>query len=1217
MLRRTLVGLVLCILTGTLVAQTRQFLVAPEYTTGTATNPQAAAIGDFNGDGNLDIAVANSNTNTISILLGKGDGTFATHVDYVTGTKPLGVVVADFNGDGKLDLAVTNSVSNTVSILLGNGDGSFQGKTDYATGRGPQGIAVGNFTGSGNLSLVVTNATDGTVGILLGNGNGTFSPVTSSTTYNTGFNPTSVAVGDVNGDGIPDLVVANDNNNNVVSVLLGNGTAGVGNGTFQGQIQYGTGGNPVSVALAYLNGTSKPLDIVVANQQGNSVSILIGNGTGGFAAHVDYPTAAFPTAVTVADFNGDGNTDIAVSAGNGNTISVLWGVGNGTMLGQMNAGTGDIPYAVVAGDFNNDGFTDLATADSGDNSVTVVLSNGNKTFQARTDYPAGATPFSIVTSDFNGDGLLDLAVTNTGTASAISVLLGNGDGTFQGPNHFSTETIANTPTDPYGLAVGNFTGNSIPDLAVTNYGTGTVGIMLGVENNGLGNGTFQADTTYTVGSEPSAVAIGDVNGDGVPDVVVANYHTDNVSVLLGQTTNGVANGQFGAATNYAVGNGPIAVALADLTGNKILDIVVVNETDSSASVLLGNGDGTFQTQVAYPTGPGGNPLGVAVQDFNGDGIPDLAVADFLTQQVSILLGNGDGTFQGPKTYGTGNANPSSIVVADFNGDGKWDLALTSTPSGLYPGNLVILLLGNGDGTFQAPSLYGVGSLAYSGVVGDFNGDGALDLAVANGRAGSVSVLLNQAGTAITVGSSGNPSPYGQLVTLRATVAASVSNGTGPTGTVTIKNGNAVIGSGTLTGGVVSVTTTALPVGADNLSVVYSGDANYQAHTVGFTQTVHQAGTSTQLSSSNPQSAPTQAVTFTAIVNPNTSGAPTGTVTFSDGTTAIGTVAVALVSGAVQASLTTSTLAVGTHTITAAYNGDVNFTVSTSPVVSQVVGQASTTTALSSSQSSPILNQSVTFTATVNPTVSLSTNPTGTVTFFDGNAKVGSASLSAGVATFTTSSLAAGTHAITGAYSGDSNYLMSTSPVENLIVTAPGFSLSAGTLSPPSVAPGSSASSSVTVTAVGGLNPSTVALSCNVTPATTPAATCAVGAISVANNVGTAKLTVTTAGPQAALATPAGQKGSGTMFALALMVPAMLLGGAGLNKPNRRKLLGFCLIFLVLSGCAFQVACGGGGTTTTTTSTGNSGTPAGSYSVVVTGSANGTQHTANSVSLTVN
>jgi hypothetical protein len=720
----------------------------------------------------------------------------------------------------------------------------------------------------------------------------------------------------------------------------------------------------------------------------------------------------------------------------------------------------------------------------------------------------------------------------------------------------------------------------------------------------VGNGTFLEHVDFPVGSEPTAVATGDFNGDGNLDLVVANFHVNTVSVLLGK-----GDGTFNAAVNYNVGHGPISVAVADLNGDHKLDLVVVNETDNNASVLLGNGDGTFNAQVAYPTGVGGNPLSVVIGDFNGDGIPDLAVADFQTQQVSVLLGNGDGSFQTVKAYSTG-ANPSSIVAADFNGDGKLDLALTSTPLGSSPGNLVSLLLGNGDGTFGAPALFGAGYLSYSSAVGDFNRDGAPDLAVANGGSNTVSLLLNVQGTAMNIQSSGNPSAFGQSVAFTTTVSASVSNGSAPTGTVTVKNGSTTIGSGALVGGKFSVSTTTLPVGADSLSAIYSGDSNYQTHTVGLTQTVQAAGTNTTLVSSANPSTPNQSITFSATVTSNTTGQPTGTVTFKDGTTTLGS---SSVNGSGVATFSTSTLILGTHGITAVYSGSATFNGSTSSVLSQVVQKANTTTTLSSNPTSANLNQSVTFTATVAP--GTAGVPTGMVTFLDGTTSLGSSALNgSGVANFSTGALTAGTHSITAAYGGDNNFNASSSTVASVAVAAPGFSISAAALSPSAVAPGASATSTITINPQGGLNPTTVALTCSVSAGASPAPTCSLGTISATNNIGSSVLTVATSGAQAALI-PAGERGSGKLFAIALLIPAMLLGGAGLKTSSQRKLMSLCFTCLLLGACLLESACGSSGSKNPMTVT-SSGTPAGTYTVTITGTSNGVQHTAPPLSLTV-
>jgi Bacterial Ig-like domain (group 3)/FG-GAP-like repeat len=1480
MLKRKLSGLALCALLGSTVAHAGQFLQAPQYPTG--TNPQAMALGDFNGDGNLDVAIANASSNTVSVLLGNGDGTFKPKVDYATGKTPLGIAVGDFNGDGHFDIAVTNSASNTVSIFLGNGDGTFRAKTDYPTGRMPQGIAVADFNSDGNPDIAVANAADGSVAVLLGRGDGTFKP---GVAYNTGSNPVAVAVGDFNQDSIPDLAVANSASS-TVSVLLG-----VGDGTFHTQSQFVTGATPVAIALADFNGDGY-LDIAVADQNGVGACILLGKGNGSFQTRMEYATAINPTGIAVGDFNGDGKLDLAISAAGGNTVSVLWGNGDGTFRGYVNCGTGDVPSSVAAADFNNDGRTDIAVTDSGGNSVSVILSNGNRTFQAHTDYPAGIAPYSVATADFNGDGILDLAVANNNCPTfpncgegTVSVLLGKGDGSFTGATQYST----GPETDPISIVVGDFNGDGIPDLAVANNNTNTLNYVTVLLGNG--DGTFQTALDFLIGSGPASVAVGDFNSDGKLDLVVTNFTGNNISVLSGN-----GDGTFANAINYNVGNGPVALAVGDFNGDHKLDLAVVNETDNTISILLGNGDGTFKGQVVYSSGTGGNPLAVVAGDFNGDHNLDLAIANNQTQQVSVLLGNGDGSFQPFKNYQAG-ANPVSITTADFNGDGKLDLALTSAPLGSSPGNQVSLLLGNGDGTFALPTLYGTGAQALSVVVGDFNGDGAPDVLVANGGSNTVSVLLNTRNTTISTVSSVNPSAYGQSVTFTTTVEASIANGTAPTGTVTLKNGSTVVGSGSLVRGQASISTTTLPVGSDSLSAIYSGDSNYQSTAVGFAQTVQAAGTSTTLVSSVNPAYPSQVVTFTATVASNTTGTPSGSVAFLDGTSTIGTSAV---NGIGVATFSTSTLSVGTHNITASYGGDGNFTASTSPLVSQVVQKASTTTTVSSSVNPSTINQSITLTAklswsnalsptgsvtfldgmitigsaavngsglasfsfstlgigthnitadyggdnsfnpstspllsqmvqqgntsialvsSANPsTVSQSVNftatvssgtgitptgavkfmdglgllgssslnsggvaafsssmlsagthsltavysgdansdpstspvvsqvvqkagtsvalgsslnpssyeqsviltatvtsgaaatPSGTVTFSTGSTTLGSSALNAsgvatlllstlaagsdsltatysgdancvsssavlnqvvqkantstalgatptaanlnqavtftaivtpqssgiptgsmnfmdgttqlgasplngsGVAIFSTATLSAGTHSITAAYSGDANFNVSSSTAVVLPVVSPAFSISATALSPSPISPGGSAKSTVTVSASGGFNPSTVSLACTVSPAVNPPVTCSLGAMSVVNGVGTSTLTAASAGPRAALSPPFGEVNRGTLFAIGLLFPAILLSGQGLRKRGQRKSPRLCFICLVFVGCLLQVACGAG--VSSPAPAGNSGTPSGMYSVTVTGSASGAPLQTASVSVMV-
>ena len=332
--------------------------------------------------------------------------------------------------------------------------------------------------------------------------------------------------------------------------------------------------------------------------------------------------------------------------------------------------------------------------------------------------PTGVWNIYVVTADFNGDGKLDLAVTAF-ISGQLQILLGNGDGTFQ---LFQTYPACRA----HGLASGDFNGDGILDLAVADAGCGRVTILLG-----KGDGTFAENGSFSTGGgatfAPYSVAVGDFNSDGRLDLATADEGLNKASVLLGN-----GDGTFQPHVDYNTGSDSRQVATGDFNGDGRLDLVV--SSGQGVSILLGNGDGTFQSQKLYPLdGTGDNPY-LVIADLNGDSNLDLAVAN-TAKSVSVLLGNGDGTFQSLVRYPTGGFS-ATVIVADLNGDGILDLATGN----YYTGNLSILL-GNGDGTFQGHVDYSARSGARGLVAADFNGDGRLDLAVANQFVDTISVFL--------------------------------------------------------------------------------------------------------------------------------------------------------------------------------------------------------------------------------------------------------------------------------------------------------------------------------------------------------------------------------------------------------------------------------------------------------------------------------------------
>ena len=410
----------------------------------------------------------------------------------------------------------------------------------------------------------------------------------------------------------------------------------------------------------------------------------------------------------------------------------------------------------------------------GGGALTLTVNGTGFVSSALVHWNGSALATTFVSSSQLKATILPSDVAKAGTASVTVVNPAPGGGTsnvvfFEVTTATSSIALSaprgfDAGSGPQSVAVGDFNGDGKPDLAVVNSYSNNVSILLG-----NGDGTFQIHVDYPTGAQPGSVAIGDFNGDGKLDLAVVNSYSNNVSVLLGN-----GNGTFQPAVSYGTGSGtgPAFVAVGDFNRDGKLDLAVANSNSSNVSVLLGNGDGTFQTAVNYDVG--GAPTSIAVGDFNHDGKLDLAVAVPVpgpSTYVSVLLGNGDGTFQTAVNYNAPYA-PDAVAVGDFNGDGNLDLVVGNRSSNIS------VFLGNGDGTFRTAVNYSAGYNPSSVAVGDFNNDGTLDLAVANSGSSTTATVLLQ-------------SPTVSLSNTRLTYANQVVATSSASQTVTLSNTSAL------------------------------------------------------------------------------------------------------------------------------------------------------------------------------------------------------------------------------------------------------------------------------------------------------------------------------------------------------------------------------------------------------------------------------------------
>jgi len=657
----------------------------------------AGVTADFNNDGHLDIATADT-LGFVSVLLGKGNGTFSPVSKYPVSTEPFAIAAGDVNGDGFLDL-VTASEFVGIHLLLNNGDGTFTVKNLGRIGVQPDGVAFGDVNKDGKLDLLIADfgisgEGAGSVLLLLGNGDGTFQ--TSKSISVGSVNPQAVAVADLNRDGKLDVVTGNGTSLGPIfgnSILLGNG-----DGTFQPFKQANNGGSSTTATVADLNGDGI-LDLVDGGFI--AAATLLGNGDGTFQPAKNY---AVPGALAsaVADLDVDGIADL-ITGGNG--VSVLRGRGDGTFQNPVVWGVGS-EIALVA-DFNEDGKLDLDSAAR--TTINVALGNGHGAFSAPHEYALGSAPSNVATGDFNNDGKPDIAVTKTNIGGSVAVLLGNGNGTFKPPLTASFGFFDD-------VVAADLNGDSKLDLVLS--GGATVQVLIG-----KGDGTFTKGQTSSVPGTAESEVLGDFNHDGKTDLAVTS-EGKTISVLLGN-----GDGTFQKAVNYSGPTGAQSIVEADFNRDGNLDLAIVNPFQNTINVFLGNADGTFQTPTTLTFN---SPVYLEAADFNNDGKPDLFVTG---ASGSILLGNGDGTFQSAVNVITADGPVHAI---DVNRDGKLDLVISDLTS-----TDVILLVGNGDGTFKTPSLFYGGLINSFFASADFNGDLFPDLAVVD-AINDVYVLLNTA-----------------------------------------------------------------------------------------------------------------------------------------------------------------------------------------------------------------------------------------------------------------------------------------------------------------------------------------------------------------------------------------------------------------------------------------------------------------------------------------
>ena len=598
---------------------------APEASYSTGNGPRSVTSLDANGDGKMDLAVANSSSTTVSLLLGKGDGTFATKVDYATGSNPFSVTGLDANGDGKMDLAVANYSSTTISLLLSKGDGTFAAKVDYATGSTPHSVISLDANGDGNMDLAVANYWSNTVSLLLNNGNGTFA---AKVDYATGSYPNSVTGLDANGDGRMDLAVANSGRN-TVSLLLGKG-----DGTFAAKVDYATGSTPVSVTSLDANGDGR-MDLVVANKGSSTISVLQSKGDGTLNPKFDFAVGADPFSVTSFDANGDGKMDLVTANRGSDTVSVL-----------LNT-TPTVP-------------TIATTVSLSSSTASVVEGNSASQSLAFTVNLSAAAPTAVTIGYATANGSAIAGIDYIAISGALTFAAGETSKTIVVPVLGDTIVEQN---ENFTLSLSNPTGANLGAITTT---TATI----------VNDDTTPAAPTTTVSLSSTTASIVEGNSASQPLTFTVNLSAVASSAV---TVNyATANGSAIAGIDYIATSGALTFAAGETSKTIVVPVLgdTIVEQNENFTLSLSNPIGTSLGAITTTTATIVNDDTVIPTPVNPPITPNPNIIDdFVALQASTTAIAGAG--EGNDTYLlSGSLIPAgkSITISDALGANSIQLA---------------------------------------------------------------------------------------------------------------------------------------------------------------------------------------------------------------------------------------------------------------------------------------------------------------------------------------------------------------------------------------------------------------------------------------------------------------------------------------------------------------------------------------------------------------